>query len=118
MSDCVFCMVARGEIQATIVAEDDLVIAFDDISPQSPVHTLIIPRGHYHHLGDDVPKEVTGAILAMVPRVAELKGVAESGYRTIINTGTDAQQSVRHLHVHVLGGRRMSPGMVEFEEGR
>lgn len=118
MSDCIFCMVARGEISASIVAEDELVLAFDDISPQAPVHTLVIPRKHYDHLGDDVPAEVRAALLGMVPRVAVAKGVAEAGYRTIINTGADAQQSVHHLHVHVLGGDRMSAGMVEFGEGR
>lgn len=118
MNDCIFCMVAKGEIPASVVAEDDLVIAFDDISPQAPVHTLIIPRTHYDDLGDNVPSEVRDAILAMIPRVAEAKGIAESGYRTIINTGPDAQQSVHHLHVHVMGGARMTPGMVEFTEGR
>lgn len=116
-SDCIFCMIARGEIPAQIVAEDELVIAFDDIAPQAPVHTLIIPRDHWDHLGDDVPAEIRDAVLAMVPRVAELKGLSD-GYRTIINTGPDAQQTVQHLHVHVMGGRRMASGMVEFTEGR
>lgn len=118
MSDCIFCMIASGVIPATLVMEDELVLAFDDIAPQAPVHTLIVPKTHYSDLGDDVPAEVRNAILAMVPRVAEAKGVAESGYRVIINTGADAQQSVQHLHVHVLGGGRMTPGMVEFTEGR
>lgn len=118
MTDCIFCMVARGEIPASVVLEDELVLAFDDIAPQAPVHTLIIPKQHYGHMGDEVPAEVRDAVFAMVPRVAEAKGVAESGYRTIVNTGPDAQQSVHHLHVHVLGGARMAAGMVEFEEGR
>lgn len=117
-SDCIFCMIALGEIPARIVAEDDLVIAFDDIAPQAPVHTLIIPREHWDHLGDDVPAEVRNAVLAMVPRVAEIKGLSGQGYRTIINTGPDAQQTVQHLHVHVMGGKRMASGMVEFMEGR
>lgn len=118
MSDCIFCMIARGEIPANVVAEDDLVLAFDDIAPQAPVHTLIIPRTHYDDLGDAVPAEVRDALLGMALRVAEIKGVAGSGYRTIINTGPDAGQTVHHLHVHVLGGARMSEGMVQLAEGR
>lgn len=118
MSDCVFCMIARGEIPAKVVLEDDLVLAFDDITPQAPVHTLVIPREHFAHMGEDVPDEIRAALFAMVPRVAEAKGIADSGYRVIINTGPDAQQSVHHLHVHVMGGRRMAAGMVQFDEGR
>lgn len=117
MNDCIFCMIARGEIPAKVVLEDELTIAFDDIAPQAPVHTIIIPRDHYDDLGDDVPADVRNALLAMAPRVAEAKGIAESGYRVIINSGADSAQSVRHLHLHVLGGRRMAEGMVTFAEG-
>jgi histidine triad (HIT) family protein len=116
MSECIFCMVASGEIPAKTVFEDELVIAFDDIAPQAPVHTLIIPRTHYSDMADGVPSEVMQALLSAVPRVAEIKGIAQSGYRTIINTGSDAGQTVHHLHVHVLGGRRMAEGMVVFSE--
>lgn len=116
MNDCIFCMIVRGEIPAKILLEDDLTLAFDDITPQAPVHTLIIPKQHYEHLGDDLPAEVQTALLAMVPRVAEAKGIAERGYRVIINSGPDSAQSVRHLHLHVLGGRRMSEGMMRFAE--
>jgi histidine triad (HIT) family protein len=116
MSDCVFCMVARGEISASIVYEDEFVVAFDDIAPQAPVHTLVAPRQHYADVADGVPCEVMCALLAAVPRVAEIKGIAESGYRAIINTGNDAGQTVHHLHVHVLGGRRMAEGMITFDE--
>lgn len=112
MSDCVFCMIGRGEIPAAIVYEDEHVVAFDDIAPQAPVHTLIIPRAHYASIADAVPPEVIWSVMAAVPRVAEIKGVAESGYRVIINTGPDAAQSVHHFHVHVLGGRAMAEGMV------
>lgn len=112
MENCIFCMIARGEIPAKIVYEDEAVIAFDDIAPQTPVHTLIIPREHYDHLGDALPADVLAAVMAAVPRVAEIKGVAEGGYRTIINTGPDAGQTVHHFHVHVMGGRKMAEGMV------
>ncbi|MCL4078918.1 histidine triad nucleotide-binding protein [Coriobacteriia bacterium Es71-Z0120] len=114
MSECVFCMIARGEIPAKVVYSDEHVIAFDDIAPQAPVHTLIIPKVHYDRMGPDVPSEVTCALFAAVPKVAEAKGVAESGYRVIVNNGPDAMQTVEHLHVHVIGGRRMSHGMVNF----
>lgn len=116
MSECIFCMVARGEIPARIVFEDELVVAFDDIAPQAPVHTLIVPREHYEGLGDDVPREVLCALMAAAPRVAAAKGIAESGYRVIVNNGRDAMQTVHHLHVHVLGGRAMAHGMVRFSD--
>ncbi|MHB1323196.1 MAG: histidine triad nucleotide-binding protein [Coriobacteriia bacterium] len=118
MDGCIFCMIVKGEIPARKVLEDDLIVAFDDIAPQAPVHTLIVSREHHAHIGDDVPEVLRSAMMAAVPRVAEAKGIASSGYRTIINTGPDAQQSVHHLHVHVMGGRRMAAGMVSFEKGR
>jgi histidine triad (HIT) family protein len=115
MEDCIFCRIGRGEIPACVVWQDDEFVAFDDIAPQAPVHVLIIPRAHYEHVGDDVPAEVLGRLCSVVPKVAALKGVAESGYRTIMNTGPDAGQTVPHLHVHVLGGMRMGEGMVRRE---
>ncbi|MBN1193443.1 MAG: histidine triad nucleotide-binding protein [Coriobacteriia bacterium] len=117
MSDCVFCMVANGEIPATIVFENETVIAFEDIAPQAPAHTLIIPRVHYAHVGDDVPDDVLLALMKAVPEVAAAKGVTESGYRVIMNTGRDGGQTVNHLHLHVIGGRRMAESMVTFTEG-
>ncbi len=101
---------------AKIVYEDETVMAFDDIMPQAPVHTLIIPKEHYRDLGDEVPDEVLASLFGTVPKVAEMKGVTGSGYRVIMNCGKDASQSVAHLHVHVLGGRQMSHGMVHFAE--
>jgi len=112
MSDCIFCMIGRGEIPASVVYEDDEVLAFDDIAPQAPVHTLIIPRAHYATVADGVPPETMLRVMEAIPRVAEAKGVAGSGYRVIINTGPDAAQSVHHFHVHVLGGKPMAEGMV------
>jgi len=112
VSDCIFCKIANGEVPVKAVYEDETVIAFDDISPQAPVHTLIIPRQHYLNLNDDIPLETLGAIFAAVPKVASAKGVGESGYRVIVNNGPDSNQTVPHLHVHVMGGRHMSHGMV------
>lgn len=116
MDGCIFCKIAAGEIPANLVWEDERVIAFDDIAPQAPVHTLVIPREHHVHLGDEMDGGLLGALFAAVPKVAAAKGVAESGYRVIVNNGRDAGQLVGHVHVHVLGGRAMAPGMVRFED--
>jgi histidine triad (HIT) family protein len=115
MLDCMFCKIVRGELAARVVYEDDTVLAFDDISPQAPVHTLVIPKEHFEQLGD-APAETLGALFSAVPRVAEIKGVAATGYRVIVNNGRDANQTVKHLHVHVLGGHPMSHGMVRFAD--
>lgn len=114
MDECIFCRVARGELGATLIYEDDLVVAFDDIHPQAPVHALVIPREHHATLGDGVPAELFAAMCAAVTKVAEIKGIARSGYRVIVNNGPDANQTVGHVHVHVLGGRAMSHGMIRF----
>ena len=115
MEDCMFCKIGRGEIPVTPVYEDDLVIAFDDISPQAPVHTLVIPRlslrqPRRRRTRRDACRRSSSA----VPHVARAKGVDESGYRVIVNNGRDANQTVQHLHVHVMGGRAMAHGMVTF----
>ncbi|MHB9003816.1 MAG: HIT domain-containing protein [Coriobacteriia bacterium] len=112
---CVFCMVADGSIPTTALYEDEHVIAFDDISPQAPVHSLVIPKRHFSDLGDGVPGDVAAALVAAIPRVAQIKGIHESGYRVIINKGPDANQTVNHLHVHIMGGQRMTHGMVNFD---
>ena len=116
MDDCLFCKMASGEIPVTTVYEDDTVMAFDDINPQAPVHTLIIPRRHYTNLNDDIPAEELAGIFGAVQHVARIKGVGASGYRVIINNGPDANQTVKHLHLHVLGGRSMAHGMVTFAD--
>jgi len=115
--DCIFCRIARGELPARIVFENNDVIAFDDVSPQAPVHTLVIPKSHYVNLEDDVPTSLLGELFAAARDVARIKGVAESGYRVIVNNGPDAGQTVQHLHIHVMGGRHMSHGMVVFSPG-
>jgi len=107
MTDCLFCRIARHEIPAAVVYEDDIVISFEDINPQLPVHTLIIPKDHYSHIGDDVPEEVLGKLFSTVKKIAKLKGLEDRGYRIIVNTGEDGRQTVHHLHVHVLGGATM-----------
>lgn len=116
VDNCIFCMIARGEVPAKVVYEDDTVIAFDDIAAQAPIHTLIIPREHYKNMSDGVPHTVLASVFAAVPKVAQIKGVDGPGYRVIVNNGIHANQSVGHLHVHVMGGRMMSHGMVIFDD--
>lgn len=106
--DCLFCRIVRKEIPAKLVAETAECIAFNDVKPQAPVHVLIIPRLHVTSLNDAGKPALLGKLLELAAEVAKAQGVAESGYRTVINTNTDGGQSVYHLHAHVLGGRRLS----------
>ena len=112
MAGCIFCMIANGEIPSKIVYENDLVVAFDDLHPQAPVHTLVVPKAHYQDIADGVPAQTMAAIFAAACEVARIKGIDESGFRIISNKGADAGQTVPHFHVHVLGGRKMDEGLV------
>lgn len=111
MSDCIFCAIASHEIPATVVYEDDLVIAFDDLNPQAPVHTLVIPKKHYANIVDGVPGETLAAMTHAISEVARIKGLDE-GFRVIANTGAAAGQTVMHVHMHVLGGCDLGEGML------
>lgn len=104
--NCIFCKLGAHEIDTNVVYENDYVLAFDDMEPLMPVHTLIIPKEHYANIGDNVPEEILGKVMAAVPEVAKIKGLT-NGYRLMINTGEDASQSVQHWHVHLLGGGHM-----------
>jgi histidine triad (HIT) family protein len=109
MSDCLFCKIVQKTIAAKIVHEDDRSLAFDDINPQAPVHTLIIPKQHVSAVqdcGDQAPDLLTH-LLVICTKVAKQKGLSQSGYRVVTNTGRDAGQTVFHLHFHVLGGRHL-----------
>jgi histidine triad (HIT) family protein len=107
--DCLFCRIVRGDIPADVVAEGESWVAFRDIQPQAPVHVLIIPRRHVDSIGElkEGDASLAGELLIAAAEVARLEGVDESGYRVVTNVGERAGQSVFHLHVHVLGGRRM-----------
>ena len=113
MDGCLFCKIAAGEIPSSKVYEDEDVLAFRDIAPQAPVHVLVIPKKHVSGWYD--AQGESDAALAKLVRtaatVAKLEGVVESGFRVVSNCGKDAQQSVSHLHLHVLGGREMSGEM-------
>lgn len=111
MCDCIFCKIANHEIPTNAVYEDDLVIAFDDMNPQAPVHTLVIPKKHYENIIDDVPAETLYAMTGAIKEVAGIKNLA-NGFRVISNKGADAGQTVNHFHMHVLGGKDMGEGLV------
>jgi histidine triad (HIT) family protein len=108
--NCLFCKIVAGEVPAAKVFEDERAVVFRDINPQAPTHALVIPRKHVASLGeaggDD--EALLGHLLLVAARVAREAGHAEGGYRTVINTNADAGQTVFHLHVHVLGGRRLT----------
>lgn len=112
MSDCIFCNLANGEIPTEFLYEDDNVVAFRDANPQAPVHVLVVPKAHHDNFVDDVPAETLASMEAAVKAVAEKCGVAESGFRCIMNTGAAAGQTVMHLHMHVLGGCDLGEGLV------
>lgn len=105
---CLFCRIARKEIQATVVAETDDCVAFRDINPQAPVHILVIPREHVPSASAVTDPEILGKMTQLAAELARREGVSESGYRLVLNTNADAGQTVFHLHMHLLGGRRMS----------
>ncbi len=108
-SDCLFCKIIAGIIPATIVHKDDRLTAIRDINPQAPTHVLILPNRHIASVAEaeagDEP--LLGALLRTAGQLAEKDGLMPGGYRLVVNTGPDAGQSVFHLHVHLLGGRRM-----------
>lgn len=111
MDDCIFCKIAAHQIPSTVVYEDDKVIAFDDLAPQAPVHTLVIPKDHYANIVDGVPADVLAAMVNAVSEVARAKGL-DDGFRVIANTGEVAGQAVHHFHMHVLGGKPLGENLV------
>lgn len=113
MEDCIFCKIIAGTIPSTKVYEDELVYAFRDISPQAPTHILVVPKEHTPDVlacakrGD----ALLGAVMAAAARIAEAEGLAASGFRLVTNLGEHGAQSVRHFHVHILGGRQLTGQM-------
>jgi len=107
---CIFCKIANKEIPTRVVLEDDDWIAFHDTNPQAPTHVLVIPKKHVVGLKEASPEDeaLLGKLLLGAQRVAEATGILQTGFRTIINSGANAGQTVFHLHVHVLGGRPMA----------
>ena len=106
---CIFCKIASKEIPSKVVLDEDEIFAFHDTKPAAPTHVLIVPKRHIVGLGEATPEDqaVFGRILVATREVAEKTGIAESGFRVVVNSGPNAGQSVFHLHVHVIGGRPM-----------
>ncbi len=116
MEECVFCQIAKRERQAAVLYQDELVTAFEDLHPIAPVHFLVVPNRHIPSVNEvtGADEDALGRLVSVARRLAHEKGVQASGYRLVINTGPDAGQSVFHLHLHVIGGRKMP---FRFEDG-
>lgn len=110
MSDCIFCKIVAGDIPADKVYEDDSVLAFRDLGPQAPSHVLVIPKAHIATLNDiDASNEaVMGKLYRAAGKIAQDLGIAETGYRTVMNCNAQGGQTVYHIHLHLLGGRQMT----------
>ena len=110
MSDCLFCRIARKEIPATMVYEDDEMFAINDINPQAPLHALVIPKRHIATLNELAAGHdaLVGAMMRRAAAIAAERGFADRGFRAVFNTNADAGQSVAHIHLHVLGGRTLT----------
>lgn len=110
MTDCLFCKIINGDVPADVVYQDDDVLAFRDISPQAPTHVLVIPRKHIATLNDIQPDdaELVGKLYLAAQKIAADEGIAEPGYRAVMNCNAGAGQTVFHIHLHVLGGRNLS----------
>ena len=108
-SDCLFCKIVNQELPADVVFEDDELLAFNDISPQAPTHILIIPKDHTATVNDltEFEAELPSKLVLRAKALASEKGIAESGYRLILNCNPEGGQTVYHIHLHLLGGRQM-----------
>lgn len=109
MEDCVFCKIIKGEIPSTKVYEDDEILAFKDINPVTPIHILVIPKKHIESLNEIEQEDqmLIGKIFTVIKKIAKEQGIAENGYRVIANCGEDGGQEVKHLHFHILGGKKL-----------
>lgn len=108
--NCPFCEIVAGRVPSEKVYDDDQVMAFRDISPQAPVHILVVPKDHADGIAsmDGNDKSLIGDVMLAAAAIARSEGIAESGYRLVVNQGGDGGQTVGHLHVHLLGGRQMN----------
>ncbi|HLA28595.1 MAG TPA: histidine triad nucleotide-binding protein [Syntrophales bacterium] len=114
MDDCIFCRIIKGEVPCNKVYEDDKVLAFHDINPAAPVHVIVIPKRHIPTLMDVEAGqfEYLISMLAAVPRIAKLKGIDQRGFKTIINCNKDGGQVIFHLHMHILGGKKLAEKLI------
>lgn len=110
MAECIFCRIAKGELPAQVIYETPAVLAFRDLHAQAPTHVLVIPRRHIATLNDITPEDASliGEMMLAARLVAQQEGIAERGYRTVMNCNLAGGQTVYHIHLHVLGGRQMT----------
>jgi histidine triad (HIT) family protein len=110
MSDCLFCKIIAGQIPAKVVHQDELTLGFQDIAPQAPTHVLFVPKRHVATLNDATveDRELLGQLMLVASKYARDQGIADAGYRQIINCNRDGGQTVFHIHLHLLGGRQMT----------
>lgn len=108
MAECIFCKIIKKEIPAAIIYEDDQLLAFNDINPQAPVHILVIPKKHAAGIADFSDAKVLSQMFELMKKLAKEKSLDQSGYRIVVNHGSDAGQAVAHLHFHLLGGRKLT----------
>ena len=110
LSDCIFCKIAKGEIPSEVIYEDDKIVAFNDVNPQSPIHFLVIPKEHIESSNDIDEKNshLVGHVFLVIKKLTEELGVAKEGYRIVNNCGENGGQTVPHMHFHILAGRKLS----------
>jgi len=110
MEECIFCKIINKELQSNIIYEDEKSLAFKDINPQAPVHILVIPKKHIRSLveSDDSDKELLGHLIQVARDIANENSLSDKGYRLVLNSGLEGGQSVWHVHIHLLGGRKMT----------
>ena len=112
MAECIFCKIVAGGIPCTKVYENETVLAFEDIQPLAPVHVVLVPKRHVATVMDMEGEEgLPAALFAAVREIARIKGIDETGFRMVVNTNREGGQIIFHLHVHVLGGRKLSDGL-------
>jgi len=111
--DCVFCRIISGNIPSDMIYKDEKVVAFRDVHPIAPVHILIVPRRHIAGVGDLAQEDagLVGHMVLIARRLAEQEQIAESGYRLVVNSGADGGQAVMHLHLHLIGGRKLDDSL-------
>jgi len=109
MADCLFCKIINREIPASIVYEDERILAFNDINPQAPTHVLVVPKAHIATLNDvsSQDDQIVGELVRRAAAIAKTRGISAGGFRTVFNTNREAGQTVFHIHLHLLGGRAM-----------
>ena len=115
MEDCLFCKIVKGDIPSNKVYEDEDILAFTDINPATPIHILVIPKKHIttHNDIQEEDSKLIGKMHMVINKIAEEKGFKEKGYRVIINCGKDGGQEVKHLHFHILAGRKLGSKIIE-----